>query len=80
MNMEPIASALRAEADRLSKAADLLEPRPAPVITTPQPNTILRNAGKRTGSRVISKATRERLSRAQKARWAERKAATPQAA
>jgi hypothetical protein len=79
MNTEPMVSALRAEADRLSKAADLLEPRPAPV-TTPQPNTILRNAGKRTGSRVISKATRERLSRAQKARWAERKAAQPQAA
>jgi hypothetical protein len=66
MNTIEIASQMRAEADRLIKAADLIAPRQLqPVAPTPIHN---RNKQKRTGRRRLSAETRRKLSEAQQRR------------
>jgi hypothetical protein len=69
-----LATELRQEADRLTKAAELLSPATTQQ-TAAQPSNAAAtpiNNGRKTGRRKMSKEARARMSAAQQARWAKK--------
>jgi hypothetical protein len=74
MDEKEIAQTLREKASKLNQAADVLDGSSA----TYAPHAPFPRASekRRTGSRTMTKAAREAISRAQKARWAKQKKGT----
>ena len=69
MNKDQVANELRQEAEKLTKAADLLSPAQTPQ-TVVAPPTPIKQDGRKIGRRKMSKEARAKISAAQKARWA----------
>lgn len=71
MDKTQVATELRQEAERLTKAADLLSPAQTqqPAATTLKTPALPIANGRKTGRRRMSKEARAKISAAQKARW-----------
>lgn len=72
MDKTQVATELRQEAERLTKAADLLSPAQPqqPAATTLKTPAVPIANGRKTGRRRMTKEARAKISAAQKARWA----------